>query len=56
VGLRSLSVPVKNQLGSVIAAMNVGVSASRISNEHMRQIILPVLKNAAKLLSEEISL
>ncbi len=56
VGLRSLSVPVKNQLGSVIAAMNVGVSASRISNAHMRQIILPVLKNAAKLLSEEISL
>ncbi|MDA7496386.1 helix-turn-helix domain-containing protein [Akkermansiaceae bacterium] len=56
VGLRSLSVPVINQQGSVIAAMNVGVSASRISNARMLQNILPVLRNAGKLLGEQTSL
>jgi IclR family pca regulon transcriptional regulator len=55
-GLRSLSVPVTNQQGSVIAAMNVGVSASRISNAHMWKNILPVLRNAGKLLGKQISL
>lgn len=46
-GLRSLSVPVRSSSGEVIAAMNVGAPADRVSRADMRQRILPELMAAA---------
>jgi len=46
-GLRSIAVPVKNARGRVLAAMNVGVQAGRVSKEEMLERFLPVLQRAA---------
>ncbi|PZA07662.1 MULTISPECIES: IclR family transcriptional regulator [unclassified Meiothermus] len=46
-GLRSLAVPVKNARGRVLAAMNVGVQAGRVSREELLKRTLPVLLQAA---------
>jgi IclR family pca regulon transcriptional regulator len=49
-GLRSVAVPVTDR-GRVVAALNVGTSAQRISIEEMQGRILPVLRKAAERLS-----
>lgn len=46
-GLRSLSVPLRDRTGRVIAAMNVSASAAQIGLEDMRARYLPVLREAA---------
>lgn len=46
-GLRSVAVPVRNARGRVLAAMNVGVQAARVSQEELRERLLPVLRQAA---------
>jgi IclR family pca regulon transcriptional regulator len=51
IGLRSIAVPVKNSAGRVVAAMNTGVHASRISVEQMLQQFLPVLREHSSLLT-----
>lgn len=46
-GLRSLAVPLRNRRGQVVAAMNVGTSASRVTKERLLRNHLTVLKEAA---------
>lgn len=47
IGLRSIAVPIRNQAGRVLAAMNVSGHASRIGVEEMRQRFLSPLLYAA---------
>jgi len=47
-GLRSIAVPVRNASGQVLAALNVGAQASRVSAERMREEFLPVLQRGAQ--------
>lgn len=42
-GLRTLAVPLRNPRGDVVAAMNVSVSASRVSLEELTERALPAL-------------
>jgi IclR family transcriptional regulator, pca regulon regulatory protein len=42
-GLRSIAVPLFNKRGDVIAALNVGAQAARVSCERMREEFLPSL-------------
>ncbi len=48
-GLRSIAVPVRNRMRRVVAAMNIGVHASRVSADEMIQRFLPVLEENAAL-------
>jgi len=48
VGLRSIAVPIRNQSGRVLAAMNISGHASRISVEEMQQRFLSPLLYAAE--------
>jgi IclR family transcriptional regulator, pca regulon regulatory protein len=50
-GLRSLAVPVRGASGNVLAALNVGVHASRVSARQMLEEFLPVLLRGAQDLS-----
>lgn len=50
-GLRSISVPVRGASGQVLAALNVGAQAGRVSLERMQQEFLPVLLRGAQELS-----
>ncbi|HET7775594.1 MAG TPA: IclR family transcriptional regulator C-terminal domain-containing protein [Azospira sp.] len=47
IGLRSIAVPITAPDGQVVAAINVGLQAARVSVEEMGQRILPVLREAA---------
>lgn len=51
VGLRSLAVPLKDSAGQVLAALNVGTHASRVSRQELQTRFLPVLLEASKELS-----
>ena len=51
IGLRSIAVPVRGATGTVMAAINVGAQATRVSRAQMEQTFLPVLLNAAAELS-----
>ncbi|MGP1283844.1 MAG: IclR family transcriptional regulator domain-containing protein [Parasphingopyxis sp.] len=48
IGLRSISVPVRDKGGATIAALNVCCPSSRLSVEGMKQEILPHLLTAAR--------
>lgn len=47
-GLRSIAVPVRGASGQIVAALNVGAQAARVSVERMRQDFLPVLQRGAQ--------
>jgi IclR family transcriptional regulator, pca regulon regulatory protein len=47
-GLRSIAVPVRGASGQVLAALNVGAQAGRVSVERMRAEFLPVLQRGAQ--------
>ncbi len=47
VGLRSIAVPVRGAAGTVVAALNVGAQASRVSRQQMEGTFLPVLRKGA---------
>jgi IclR family pca regulon transcriptional regulator len=47
-GLRSIAVPVRGASGQVLAALNVGAQAARVSTERMREEFLPVLQRGAQ--------
>lgn len=47
IGLRSIAVPVRNAVGEVVAAMNVGAQASRVSLRDLVDTFLPILRSAA---------
>jgi IclR family pca regulon transcriptional regulator len=49
-GLRSIAVPVKTRAGRVMAAMNTGVHATRVSAAEMIHRFLPVLQENAQML------
>jgi len=51
VGLRSIAVPVRGPSGRVLAGLNVGAQAARVSVERMKQEFLPVLQRGAQELS-----
>lgn len=42
-GLRSIAVPLYNSRGQIVAAMNVGVAASRAEAEEMARLYLPAM-------------
>jgi len=47
-GLRSLAVPIRNPTGKVVAALNVGAHAQRVSLQDLLMRFLPHLKAAAQ--------
>ncbi len=47
VGLRAIAVPLRDGRGAVVAAINVGTHASRVSLETMREQFLPLLMRCA---------
>jgi IclR family transcriptional regulator, pca regulon regulatory protein len=47
-GLRSLAVPIQNPAGQVVAALNVGAHAHRVSMQDLQDRFLPHLKAAAQ--------
>lgn len=47
-GLRSIAVPVFDQRGNCVAALNVGAQAARISHKELIEKILPSLQQAAQ--------
>jgi IclR family transcriptional regulator, pca regulon regulatory protein len=47
-GLRSVAVPVRTRTGRVVAAMNTGVQASRVTPTQMIERFLPVLREGAQ--------
>lgn len=50
-GLRSIAVPVRGASGTVLAALNVGAQAARVSVSQLEQEFLPVLLRGAQELS-----
>ncbi|HTZ75862.1 MAG TPA: IclR family transcriptional regulator C-terminal domain-containing protein [Candidatus Aquilonibacter sp.] len=50
IGLRSMAVPVTSRSGRVVAAMNSGVHAGRVTKQRMISEFLPVLRQQASLL------
>ena len=54
IGLRSIAVPVRNVVGTVVAAMNVSSQASRVSRRELLERCLPVLRAAAEKLSSQL--
>ena len=50
-GLRSIAVPVKNHQNRVVAAMNIGVHATRVSSAEMIHRFLPILQDNAAILA-----
>jgi IclR family pca regulon transcriptional regulator len=46
-GLRSAAVPIRDRSGAVVAAMNLSVSASRVSMDELEQNYVPPLTEAA---------
>lgn len=51
VGLRSIAVPVRGASGNVLAALNIGAHAARVSSRRMTDDFLPALLNGAQELS-----
>ena len=56
IGLRSLATPVRDQKGSIVAAMNIGLQAPLVSEAEMLETMLPTLSAAATELSSSIIL
>jgi IclR family transcriptional regulator, pca regulon regulatory protein len=54
IGLRSIAVPVRNVVGTVVAAMNVSSQASRVSRRELLERCLPVLRTSAEKLSSQL--
>ncbi|MFP5488762.1 MAG: IclR family transcriptional regulator C-terminal domain-containing protein, partial [Acidimicrobiia bacterium] len=51
-GLRALGVPVRDHHGTVVASLSIGVIASQVSVEELRERCLPASLRAAEELSE----
>lgn len=51
VGLRSIAVPVRDSAGQVLAALNVGTHAGRVSHQELETRFLPALLEASRELS-----
>jgi IclR family pca regulon transcriptional regulator len=53
-GFRSLAVPVRRQTGEVQFALNVGMSVHRAPFDTMRSRFVPLLREAAERLQEQL--
>jgi IclR family pca regulon transcriptional regulator len=53
-GLRSVAVPLKDAAGQVMAALNVGTHAGRVSRKELETRFLPVLLEASEELSAQL--
>jgi IclR family pca regulon transcriptional regulator len=51
-GLRSIAVPIRSRQNRVVAAMNIGVHAARVSTEDMPKRFLPMLLENAQILCD----
>ncbi|HEV7617497.1 MAG TPA: IclR family transcriptional regulator C-terminal domain-containing protein [Burkholderiaceae bacterium] len=51
VGLRSIAVPVRGASGTVVAALNIGAQATRVTSRQMKETFLPVLLKGSQELS-----
>jgi IclR family pca regulon transcriptional regulator len=51
IGLRSMAVPIENPSGKVVAALNVGAHAQRLSIQELQNKFLPQLRATARELS-----
>jgi IclR family pca regulon transcriptional regulator len=51
VGLRSIAVPVRGASGNVVAALNIGAQATRVTKKQMEEEFLPILLRGAQDLS-----
>ncbi|WP_423822003.1 IclR family transcriptional regulator C-terminal domain-containing protein [Salinisphaera sp. SPP-AMP-43] len=47
-GLRSLAVPVRNQYGHLLGALNVSTNAARVAHETLEQEFLPLLQQTSQ--------
>jgi len=54
IGLRSLAVPVRDSSGQVLAALNVGTHAGRVSRQELETRFLPALLVASRELSAQL--
>jgi IclR family transcriptional regulator, pca regulon regulatory protein len=54
-GLRSIAAPVRNAAGRVVAAVNVGAHAGRISVGTLRQALLPALRTTADAIERDLA-
>jgi IclR family transcriptional regulator, pca regulon regulatory protein len=48
IGLRSVSIPLQNSAGQVVAAMNVSTQAQRVSRREIERRFLPAMRSAAE--------
>jgi IclR family transcriptional regulator, pca regulon regulatory protein len=55
IGLRSISVPVRDKSGTIIAALNVACPSPRFTLEDMRARVLPKLPNSASKITHFLS-
>lgn len=51
-GHRSIAVPVKNRQGQMLAGMNMGLHAARVSVAEMTHRLLPILREHAQMLGQ----
>ncbi len=54
VGVRSIAVPLHDSAGRVFAAMNISTNATRVASERLLNDYLPVLRETAATIDEEI--
>ena len=55
IGLRSISVPIRDRSGTIIAALNVACPSPRFTLEEMRARVLPKLLNSASKITQFLS-
>ena len=55
VGVRSIAVPVRDPEGRVVAALNAGTRAQRVSIQEMHANFLPALRSAAQELAIQLA-
>jgi IclR family transcriptional regulator, pca regulon regulatory protein len=54
IGLRAIAVPVRNVVGTAVAAMNVSAQASRVTRRELLEKALPLLRAAAERLGSQL--
>jgi IclR family pca regulon transcriptional regulator len=54
-GHRSIAVPVKDRKGRMVAGMNIGVHAARVSVVEMMKRLLPILREHSQMLGQLLS-
>ncbi|MGH8202768.1 MAG: IclR family transcriptional regulator domain-containing protein [Steroidobacteraceae bacterium] len=55
IGLRAIAVPVRNVVGTTVAAMNVSAQASRVTRRELIERDLPLLRAAAERLGNQLA-